>query len=121
MAKILIVDDDTKIVELLVELLDGSGYDIRKAYNGKEAILLYREDPPDLLIIDMVMPLKGGVEVIKELRVEYPDAKIIAMSGDLSAIELEVLKSKSNLGVICSFEKPFDLMEVLSTVNTILS
>jgi CheY-like chemotaxis protein len=64
MERILIIDDDPQILDMLGQILEREGYDIVKALNGKEGIKLYREDPVDLIITDIIMPEKDGIETI---------------------------------------------------------
>jgi len=81
MARILVIDDDIQILEMLGQTLEREGYEVVDALDGKEGMRLYREAPTDLVITDIVMPEKEGVETIMELKRDFPDVKIIAMSG----------------------------------------
>ena len=81
MALILIIDDDDQIRRVLRKTLERDGYDVADAPNGKEGIRLYRENPADLVITDIIMPEKEGIETIRELRRDFPEVKIIAISG----------------------------------------
>jgi len=81
MARILIIDDEPQLLDMLGQTFEREGYDIVKASNGKEGIKLYRENPVDLIITDIIMPEKEGIETIFELRKDFPDLKIIAISG----------------------------------------
>ena len=78
---IIIIDDDDQIREMLKQMLAREGYEILTASNGKEGIRLYRERQTDLIITDIVMPEKDGLETIMELRKDFPEVKVIAMSG----------------------------------------
>lgn len=78
---IIIIDDDDQIREMLMEMLVREGYEVLPASNGKEGIRLYRERQTDLIITDIVMPEKDGLETIMELRKDFPEVKVIAMSG----------------------------------------
>ena len=81
MARILIIDNDVQILNMLRQTLEREGYDVLKASNGKQGIRLHREEPVDLIITDIIMPEKEGIETILELKRDYPDVKIIAISG----------------------------------------
>lgn len=81
MACILVVEDDDFVRFTLRKLLERAGYQVVEATNGDEAIDFFRDSKPDLVITDIVMPKKGGCELIPELRQENPAQKIIAISG----------------------------------------
>jgi len=81
MAQILIIDDEATIRDLLVKILEREGYKTITAADGKEGIRIFRENPADLIITDLIMPEKEGIETIMELRRDFRDVKVIAMSG----------------------------------------
>ena len=81
MASILIVDDEASIRSLLRKILEEDGHQIREASNGEVGLTLYREAPADLVITDILMPERDGMEVTLALTREFLDAKVIAMTG----------------------------------------
>jgi CheY-like chemotaxis protein len=81
MKRILIIDDDGQFLAMLRQMLERNGYRIVEVANGEEGIKLYRENPTDLIITDLIIPEKEGIESIIELRQDFPDVKIIAISG----------------------------------------
>ena len=81
MANILVVDDDRQVCDLLKQVLEDRGDTVTCATNGVEGIKEYRSHPADLIILDILMPEKEGLETILDLRREFPQVKIIAMSG----------------------------------------
>src|SRR5687767_14027836 len=81
MASILLVEDDEQLRPMLKLVLERGGHQVQEAGNGKEALKIYLRHPTDLVVTDLVMPDKEGLETILELRRIYPDVKIIAMSG----------------------------------------
>ena len=78
---ILVVDDYDQIRNLLRRILQGGGYEVFEASNGRQAIDWLRKNGVDLVITDLIMPEQEGLETIQFLRNERPDLKIIAMSG----------------------------------------
>ncbi|MCP3955776.1 MAG: response regulator, partial [Desulfobacterales bacterium] len=80
-ARILIIDDDIHVLAMLRKMLEREGYEIVVALDGNEGLRLYRENPTKLIITDLIMPEKEGLETIIELRQNFPDTRIIAMSG----------------------------------------
>ena len=81
MKRILVVDDEDEIRMMLRQILEMEGYEVSDAANGRMAVNLFRNDPTDLIITDIIMPEKDGIETITELRRDYPDVKIIAITG----------------------------------------
>ena len=81
MATILIVDDDAPIRTLLRDILEEDGHLIREAADGQIGLMLYREAPADLVITDILMPERDGMEVTLALTQEFLDARVIAMTG----------------------------------------
>jgi len=118
--RILVVDDSEIDRMVLEEILKQAGYKVFLASDGKEGIELFNENSIDLVITDMVMPGKMGIDLIMELREKNPGLKIIAMSagGDFGPeIELDMA---STFGT-CTITKPFDPEEVLKIVNQLLT
>jgi len=120
MARILIIDDEATIRDLLIKKLEREGYETMNASDGKEGIRLYRENPADLIITDLIMPEKEGIETIMELRRDFQDVKVIAMSGGGKIDSGTYLQIAKTFGAIETIAKPFDLKEVLKTVQELL-
>ena len=120
-AGILIIDDDDQFRKMLRKMLKFAGYtNICEASNGQQGLELFAENHPDLIITDMVMPEKLGIDTIMEIRQDFPNAKIIAVSGGGSfdpEIELDMAAS---LGVR-TFKKPFEHEEILEAIGELLS
>jgi two-component system, response regulator, stage 0 sporulation protein F len=81
MASILIVEDDAPIRALLRDILEADGHQIREAANGQIGLTLYRDSPADLVITDILMPERDGMEVTLALTQEFLDARVIAITG----------------------------------------
>jgi len=79
--RILVIDDESQLRAMLKKFLEMEGYEVITASNGKEGLHLFSEDPADLVITDLIMPDKEGIETIKELKASNPKTKVIAMSG----------------------------------------
>ena len=116
LARILVIDDEAQMRWMLREMLEQAGYEVMEASNGKDGVELYRKDPPDLVITDIVMPEKDGLAVIEELRREYLDAKIIATAGFGNV----VLPRARELKADRTFSKPFRVVELLAAVKELL-
>ena len=116
MARILLIDDDEMILELLTTFLEQAGHEAITACDGEEGMQLYHQEQPDLVVADVMMSPKGGLSVIRELRIDFPLAKIIAMSAD----HPDVLKEAQVLGANYAFIKPFSVRELLEAANRLL-
>jgi signal transduction histidine kinase/CheY-like chemotaxis protein len=118
--RILLIDDESAIRKLFIQKLAGRGYEIIEACDGKEGLKLYHENRPDLVITDLVMPEKEGIETITELKREFPNTKIIAISGGGRNIPDAYLQLAKNLGVERTFPKPVDWPELIKTIRDLL-
>ena len=117
MARILIIDDDVQVLDMLGQTFEQEGYEVIIAANGKEGIRLYREDPADLIITDLIMPEKEGIETIRELKRDFPDVKIIAISGGGRLDPEGYLHTAKMLGANRTFTKPVKREELLKAVK----
>lgn len=115
--KILIIEDDKEIVELLKESLKRELFIIDYAYDGKNGLFLYKTNHYDLLIVDYNLPEKTGIEIIKEVREENKDIKVIILTVDSSQ---ETKESFFNLGIDDYITKPFIFKEFLSRIKAIM-
>lgn len=115
MKRILVIDDNAVIRELLVETFEGAGYFVGVAENGMVGLRTVANQTFDLVISDLYMPEKEGIETIMDLRRDYPRMKIIAVSG-----AADQLKTARMLGADCVVEKPFDLPALLEKVGALL-
>ena len=121
MPRILIIDDEIGIRRPLQVLLKRAGYEVESAANGLEALRSWRERPGDLVITDIHMPGKNGLETIIELRHIAPHARILAMSGSDLTDRIDVLGDAAMLGAIRTIAKPFRLEEMLLAVKHALA
>ncbi|MEA1946586.1 MAG: response regulator [Thermodesulfobacteriota bacterium] len=120
MAIILIIDDNNQFRAMLREMLERTGYKVVEASDGKEGIKLYREKATDLIITDLIMPEKEGIETIMELRRDFPDVKIIAISGGGRLDPGQYLSMAQKLGAQRTFAKPVARAELLKAVRELL-
>jgi len=114
---ILFVDDEEPVRRLFKEALEKFGYQVRLATNGNEAIELFRKDPDDLIITDIFMPEKDGHTLILEVKQDFPDTPIFAITGKKffdTQMELDIAKT---LGAIKVFTKPCKLSQLLASIR----
>lgn len=120
MPRILIIDDEVQIRKMLQQMLEREGFEIMTAPNGREGMKAYRENPTDLVITDLIMPEKEGIEIIFELKREFPEVKIIAMSGGGRTDPHGYLKIAEKAGALRSFSKPLEREVLLKGIREIL-
>ena len=120
MAKILIIDDEAPIRRMLSRLFERKGHKIADAEDGNKGLKMAGEFHPDLIITDLLMPEKEGLETIKEIRQINPGVKIIAISGG-GVVQPEMyLKLAEKVGADLSFTKPVDSSTLLMAVDQLL-
>lgn len=119
MKKILIVDDEVDVVEVVEMLLETEGYQVLKAYNGREALEMLETEIPDLVILDIMMPEIDGVEVCRRMREmeEMSDIPIVMFSAKLSAIDK---KDSFDAGADGFITKPFNARGFIAGIKTYL-
>jgi len=122
MARILLIDDSDEFRDVFKEILERSGYIVVDAAGGDEGIRRYKENPVDLVITDIVMPGKEGLETMMELRRANPAVKIIAISGGGFEDPSTYLEGAALLGgAIRTFTKPFPMDKMLLAIKEVLA
>lgn len=117
---ILVIDDDETIRVLLRAILEREGYRVVDALDGAKGIQRYRESPTDLVITDLIMPGKEGIETIRDLRREFPHVKIIAVSGGGRIGPESYLNMAKGVGALRTLCKPFDRMTLLTAIKEVM-
>ncbi|MBW2567303.1 MAG: response regulator [Deltaproteobacteria bacterium] len=120
MPKILIIDDEEQIRLVFKEMLGRFGYEVLEATNGEDGLALQREKIADLIITDIIMPVKEGLETIRELRREFPEVNIIAISGGGQIGSNQYLNTAKQLGAACTLQKPVGLDQLRQEVHRLL-
>jgi DNA-binding response OmpR family regulator len=121
MARILIAEDDDNIRSIVRKILEGEGHEVETAGNGIEALSCACAKPFDLLVTDILMPEKTGIDLITELRASLPDLKILAMSAGGRIDATHYLRTARELGANETLIKPFNKEELLAAVNSLLT
>lgn len=114
MVKILIVEDDNDINQLLYDVLTGQGYSVQSAYSGTEALLYVRHEVWDMILLDLMLPGKNGEEVIAEIRKDKKMPVLVISAKEESRIKIDLLRA----GADDFITKPFDVEEVLARVES---
>ena len=118
MASILIIDDNAALREVLRVGLETAGHRVREMRNGRDGILAFRKEPYDLVITDIYMPERDGLELIEALRRTHPQVKILAMSG--ASGTMDYLNKARSLGAAMVIRKPFVMPMLLKAVAELL-
>lgn len=118
---IVLIDDDDNVREMLEVALRGAGYAVSTAREGDEGLEVCQQANPDLVITDILMPNKEGIETILDLRRERPDVKIIAISGGDRAGGTSFLEMAAKLGADRVLQKPFRPTVLLAAVAELLA
>ena len=117
MADILLIDDDEGFRGMLCKMLTRAGHTVVSCEDGKKGVRLFRQNPVFLVITDLIMPDQEGIETIIQLRKEFPNVKIIAMSGGGRITPEIYLNSAASLGAGRTFAKPFDTDDFLAAIK----
>jgi DNA-binding response OmpR family regulator len=119
MARILVIDDEEQVRDMLQEMLQSTGHEVLVASNGDAALQMLRESPCDVVIADIFMPGKPGLDTIRELHAEHPSVKIVALSGGGGFQRFDVLQRAPESGATITMTKPVDLEELVMTVRNL--
>ena len=119
--RVLVIDDDDAIRLFIRRVLEHHRYEVMEARDGDEGIRVYRSSKPDLVLLDLYMPEKDGLETLKELRQEKPPPKVVTMSGGGPKYDVTILQSARFLGSNSALVKPFSIGELLELVRGMLA
>lgn len=118
--KIVVIDDDVQFRTMIIEMLERQDYEVFAASDGEEGLKVWQNVNPDLVITDIIMPNKEGIETILELKRLNSDIKIIAISGGGRTNAQDNLRSAKLLGASLTLSKPFESSELLSAVQQLI-
>jgi DNA-binding response OmpR family regulator len=120
MARILIIEDETTLRGFMQEFLEKAGYEVGVASDGEEGMCLFAEQPYDVVITDILMPNKEGLETILELSQQSPDVKIIAITGGGIGLGDDLLDMARDFGAHRALRKPIPMRQLVEVVQEML-
>ncbi|MFC1735233.1 response regulator transcription factor [Candidatus Hydrogenedentota bacterium] len=120
MSRILVVDDEEQVRSMLKDSLEEAGFEVETAPDGTKATGLFHENSFDLMITDMIMPNKDGLDTIMEIRRNFPEVKIIAISGGDNTPPQDYLDLANEFGADLALSKPFRLEELTGAIRGLL-
>ena len=120
-SRVLVIDDDPAMRGTMRRILEREGYDVREAGDGAEGLRVFQADPADVVVTDLIMPDKEGIETIMELREQWPDVRILAVSGGGVVGADGQLADAEALGADASLGKPFTVEQLREAVAALLS
>lgn len=121
MANILVADDEELARFTIREILEAEGHAVIEAKNGIETIVLFNKQPVDIIVTDIIMPDKEGIETIIELKRDHPAIKIVAISGGGRTRNLDFLDLAKRYGADAVLAKPFSEQELIDVINPLLA
>lgn len=117
-SKILVVDDEDALRTVLSGELVSEGYDVRTAADGDDAISNLQKENFDLVLLDIKMPRMNGFEVLKFVKEKYPRTRVVMLTG---FADLKNAIESKKLGAEDFVSKPYDLVDLLTTIERVLS
>lgn len=120
MPRILVIDDEQLLRSTVVTILTRGGYSVEEASDGQAGIAMFHKNPPDVVLTDIFMPNRDGIEIIKELKHSSPRTKIIAMTGGGNLGMMEIASAAKVLGADHILNKPFESESLLAAIKAVL-
>jgi two-component system chemotaxis response regulator CheY len=130
MPSVLVIDDEAGVRDSIRLVLGRAGFKVTTADNGLAGVESFFQQPPDVVIVDIIMPLSNGIEVIKKIRETYPGARILAITGGgnfgqfgykpETLVTEAYLASASKWGADAVMTKPFHRTELIAVVRSLV-
>jgi len=120
MTRVLVIDDEDLLREVMREMLEAAGYEVAEEADGAAGVRTFRDAPADVVITDIIMPKKDGITTIWELKQLRPDVRIIAMSGGVPGGPRSDLPLATAYGAACTLQKPFTRAELLHALAEVV-
>jgi DNA-binding response OmpR family regulator len=119
LGRVLVIDDDDAMRSTVRRILERDGHQVSEAANGEKGLQVFRAEGADVVVTDLIMPDKEGIETILDLRAEAPGVRILAMSGG-DGLDKGRLEDAQSLGADASLSKPFTVDQLRQAVRELL-
>ena len=116
-ANILVIEDDAAVREGVAKVLSRAGYTVHKGENGREGLAILEREPCDIVLTDIIMPEMEGIETITRIARQYPNLKVVAMSGGGRLGNTDFLKVARQIGAVDTIAKPATAKQLLETIE----
>jgi CheY-like chemotaxis protein len=120
MARVLVADDDEQFRSVMARMLELEGHEVLLAADGFEAGDLYRKHLPEVVVLDLYMPEKEGLETLLELRTHFPDIRIVVISGGGGPFKLDPLLTAKRMGAVATLTKPISRDDLVAALDEAL-
>jgi DNA-binding response OmpR family regulator len=120
MTRILVIDDDEAVRRMVVRILTYAKHEVFEAADGDEGIKQFKAYSPALVVTDIIMPDKEGIEVIREIRAMAPETRILAVSGGMAGGNTDYLDMTLKLGADAVLPKPFRPADLIKAVDRLI-
>lgn len=121
MARILVIDDEPELRTMVRRALEAAGHEVVEAPDGRQGLVSFRANVPNLVVTDILMPEKEGIETIRELRAIAPEVPVLAISGGGRSANLDFLDIARDFGAMAALPKPFKPSRLIEEVNKLLA
>ena len=120
MARIIVIDDDESVRKAIRRVLEPLGHEVREAEDGAAGLALLADKDADLVITDIFMPGQDGIVTVRQIRKQYPEVKVIAISGGDASGRMDLREDAKLMGATATLAKPFELEDLVRTVAAVL-
>lgn len=120
MACVVVIDDQEPIRRIVRRALEQDGHQVLDAEDGELGLQLLERHPVDVVVSDIFMPGMDGIQMLRQIRKQFPAVKVIVMSGGDSSGMLDLRRDAELLGAVKSLSKPFTTHEIVTIVNSVL-
>lgn len=115
--RVLVIDDEAGLRMTIRKMLESAGHEVVEAENGRLGLEAYKKQPPDVVVTDIIMPQKEGIETIRDIRAIAPNVRIVAISGGGRNQNMDFLRIAEKLGANATLPKPFRRDELIACVE----
>lgn len=115
--RVLVIEDEAALRQTIRRMLESAGHEVVEAENGRTGLEIFRKNSLDVVITDIIMPNKEGIETIRDIRALNPDIRIVAISGGGRTKNFDFLRIAGKLGANATLAKPFQRQQLLATLE----